>query len=354
MAWIKPQERYPTVGKPVVCRLRHCTTGATLESRLIKVDESDCTWRVADDGYELSYDWDVVEWADHIHAPAQVSPRPAEVPLESPIQVGKAILADNTLTYAGTVIEIRSSAEFAAYARNTAAVVSTALARIFDELTGELWLGENQSWELDVTGVAPWQQYSAAVQLLDEAPVHADVVAGWCALLCLHQRFLPANGVEPKAIAFAAYLASKAYKAAHASPDAVRAWDEYQAWATSTEGVIASMDGSGPREPTPWEGAVPSLLPTPVSLRHLTALDLANAYGCDTIVKGGQAFSCFSQYHSIQCVDNVTTDERLTGKGPGHFSVMLQHLGTERQFRVSVEGECFTLRPMANNPPGLE
>lgn len=62
MAWIPCKARLPAVGSKVLCKLQHCHTGGIQEHELVKVRESDCSWRTADDNSELSYDWNVLEW----------------------------------------------------------------------------------------------------------------------------------------------------------------------------------------------------------------------------------------------------------------------------------------------------
>lgn len=62
MAWIQARERMPEVGATALCRLKHCISGNVQEHSLTRVDEDDCSWRTADDGSEISYSWDVVEW----------------------------------------------------------------------------------------------------------------------------------------------------------------------------------------------------------------------------------------------------------------------------------------------------
>lgn len=62
MAWIKTNESLPPFGKAVNCQLIHCSSGSTQLHRLIRVDESDCSWRTADDHSEISFDWDVIKW----------------------------------------------------------------------------------------------------------------------------------------------------------------------------------------------------------------------------------------------------------------------------------------------------
>lgn len=61
-SWIKAKDRLPEPGRTVLCRIQHCTTKRELEYRLDRVEESDCDWRIANDGGELSFDWTVTEW----------------------------------------------------------------------------------------------------------------------------------------------------------------------------------------------------------------------------------------------------------------------------------------------------
>ena len=52
----------PEVGVIVKADVKHCTGGFEATVELIAVNESDCTWRFADDNSELAYDWDVISW----------------------------------------------------------------------------------------------------------------------------------------------------------------------------------------------------------------------------------------------------------------------------------------------------
>lgn len=52
----------PQVGKPVTAKVEHCTEGYKATVELVAVDESDCSWRFADDNAELAHDWDVISW----------------------------------------------------------------------------------------------------------------------------------------------------------------------------------------------------------------------------------------------------------------------------------------------------
>jgi len=63
-AWIDANQRMPQVGAKVLCRLQHWHTKGIQEHQLVAVDESDCTWRTADDNSEVSHDWTVIEWFD--------------------------------------------------------------------------------------------------------------------------------------------------------------------------------------------------------------------------------------------------------------------------------------------------
>lgn len=53
---------YPPVGCRVIAKLKHCSSGHVVVEELIRVDESDATWRTAAGRSELSFDWDVVSW----------------------------------------------------------------------------------------------------------------------------------------------------------------------------------------------------------------------------------------------------------------------------------------------------
>ena len=52
----------PQVGVIVVAEVEHCIGEYKATVELIAVDESDVSWRFADDQSELSYDWDVMSW----------------------------------------------------------------------------------------------------------------------------------------------------------------------------------------------------------------------------------------------------------------------------------------------------
>lgn len=54
----------PPVGKPVVCLVQHFHTKSLKEVELIRVDETDQTWRTSDDNSELSYDWTVTHYRE--------------------------------------------------------------------------------------------------------------------------------------------------------------------------------------------------------------------------------------------------------------------------------------------------
>lgn len=64
MAWIDTSERLPPAGHVANCKLRHCSTKGVIEHKLVRVEESDCNWRLADGNDEVSYDWDVIQWED--------------------------------------------------------------------------------------------------------------------------------------------------------------------------------------------------------------------------------------------------------------------------------------------------
>lgn len=52
----------PQVGRVVKADVEHCIGGWKATVELKAVDESDCSWRFADDNSELAYDWDVIRW----------------------------------------------------------------------------------------------------------------------------------------------------------------------------------------------------------------------------------------------------------------------------------------------------
>ena len=62
MSWIKIEEQLPPLGLVVACQLHHDLNGTVCEHDLVRVDETDCTWRTADDHCEISYSWNVVAW----------------------------------------------------------------------------------------------------------------------------------------------------------------------------------------------------------------------------------------------------------------------------------------------------
>lgn len=341
MPWIKPEERLPIAGASVDCQLRHCGTGELVTQRLVKVDESDCVWRDPD-GYELSYDWSVVQWEDNTVAAG------------GPIPVGKLQLARNALTQDGLPYVVRDSDQFWSFVRTTSAVISTALANVFNSQAGTLVMGKSRTWTFEITGVEPWEQYSAALMKRHDKSRQAGVIAAWCALLSLHQRFCPVGHVEPEAIAFADYITSTAYKAADASPEAVKRWDEFQAWASTVEGAIAGLNGSEPCVQDPWAGAVVSTLPPVPGLKHLSALQLAACYECDTVVTSGKAYSCIGQYHTVQCQDDVSEALELDDRGLGTFSEILRCGGAERRFRVDAQEGQVVLSLMPGPSPSLQ
>ncbi len=62
--WIESATSMPAVGREVLCKLQHCDSKTVVEHRLVRVDESDVTWRTAGDLAEVSYDWTVTQWLD--------------------------------------------------------------------------------------------------------------------------------------------------------------------------------------------------------------------------------------------------------------------------------------------------
>lgn len=66
MPWVKAKDRLPPAGSEIMCRLQHWFTGGIRDNRLRKVDEDDCSWRVAPGGDEVNHDWNVIEWEDDL------------------------------------------------------------------------------------------------------------------------------------------------------------------------------------------------------------------------------------------------------------------------------------------------
>ena len=54
--------KMPDINKTVNATLQHFHTKNKRLAELIAVDEDDVNWRTADDGSELSHDWDVISW----------------------------------------------------------------------------------------------------------------------------------------------------------------------------------------------------------------------------------------------------------------------------------------------------
>lgn len=64
LGWVSTSDQMPPFGLPVLCRLRSCSSGSIQEHRLVRVDESDLTWRIEDGWGEVSNNWDVIEWQE--------------------------------------------------------------------------------------------------------------------------------------------------------------------------------------------------------------------------------------------------------------------------------------------------
>ena len=62
--WVSVSQRMPTFGEPVRAKIKHHTNGTLMDVALVRVDESDCTWRTLDDNSELSFNWSVVSWRE--------------------------------------------------------------------------------------------------------------------------------------------------------------------------------------------------------------------------------------------------------------------------------------------------
>ncbi len=60
--WTMTKDEPPDLGKPVLCRVQHFHTKGVQDCVLKRVDEDDVSWRFPDDGSEISYDWDVIQW----------------------------------------------------------------------------------------------------------------------------------------------------------------------------------------------------------------------------------------------------------------------------------------------------
>ena len=57
-----PQLELPLVGEVVEAKIQHYFTKTEYIVDLVHVDESDCTWRTADDYSELEFEWQVIGW----------------------------------------------------------------------------------------------------------------------------------------------------------------------------------------------------------------------------------------------------------------------------------------------------
>jgi hypothetical protein len=268
--------------------------------------------------------------------------------ISEPIQIGKAVLADNKLTVDGMAYEIRHRDDFASFIQNTSAVVATALATVFPSNTGVLTFDAGEAGSLKHSDAEPWEQYSASTMGFSSDPSLANVVIGWCALLCVHSHFKPNEHVELKAIDLARYIAFEAYKAAYASPEAVQRWDLYQAQLLTVESIAARLEGTDDAPENPWDGAVDLWLPAPSGLTDLTALSLVNAFAGDIVVNDGKAWAGIGKHHFMACLDDVSHV-----KGTGTFGTKLTCGGVERRFRCDSRGNTLVLRLLASAIPAL-
>lgn len=264
-------------------------------------------------------------------------------------RVGKAILEGNKLTLDGAPFPVRHREDFAAFIQNTSAVVATALATVFEADTGELVFADGGAGAFQSSDVEPWQQYSAAILGYPSNPELAKIITGWCALLCLYTHFIPSEHVELKAIAFARFIASSAFKAAYATPEAVRRWDVYEESTKTTAGIIARLNGTDNKPEDPWKDVIDLSLPAPDELSHLTALTLVDAFGGDVVVMGGKTWASAGSRHFMSCVDDVSHVKRL-----GTFCATLVIGGIERRFRCESQGDSFVVRLMFSASPKFD
>ena len=252
-----------------------------------------------------------------------------------PFHVGQTLLANNQLTRNGMHRNLMDSHDFAAFVLNTSAVIGTAISQVFPD-NGELKFTDKGEGRFVATAIEPWIQYSAAATSLRTDPALANVIIGWCALLSVHSHFLSTEHVEPKAIAFARYIASKGFKSAFVTPEDIRIWDDICAWPTTITDAISRLERSGIVRQSPWSKATELSLPTPPTLNHLTALDLINAFGGYILVVNGSAWAMAGSHHFIKCVDNVS---HVKVDQKGGFEVSLMCGGESRVFVCHTNGK---------------
>lgn len=264
----------------------------------------------------------------------------------APVQVGKAILDNNILTVNGASFDLRDQDGYASFAVTTSAIICTALATVFPADTGMLVFEHGDTGEFKNSSYEPWQQYNAAVHSIASNPSLAKVITGWCALLDFYHHFLPHTDVEPSAIALARFMASKAFKAAYATPEAVRQWHQYQALRSTEAGMIAHLEGRLEAPINPWEGAHDLALPSVTSLGELSALTIVDATCGDIIVKDGVVWASAGLRHFIDCVDDVS---HIDGR-EGQFITTLKCGGVDRRFRVHATPDSMVLRMQPRLP----
>ena len=62
--WLPIRENPPKTGDNFWGLLEHWYTHGKRVWELVAVDESDCSFRTADDNSEISYDWNVTHWME--------------------------------------------------------------------------------------------------------------------------------------------------------------------------------------------------------------------------------------------------------------------------------------------------
>lgn len=272
---------------------------------------------------------------------------------QSPIHIGKAILAENRLTVQGAPYKLHTHTDFAKFVVATSAIVCTALATMFKAGTGLLVFKNGVYGTLQAESAEPWQQYNGAAHAVAAKHEEAKVIIGWCALLSLYNKLLPNPHVEIEAVAIAHYIASEGFKAAYATEECVDKWLKYEAYISTHAGFIASMEGLVDKPDNPWDKAQDLSLPAIPALGNFTALDIICLTLGDIIVTNGSALASAGVRHFIQCADAFDHIERKQGP----FMVKIEHAGKQRSFRAQVNalvnGEEMVLRPLPGLPPTL-
>ncbi len=60
--WVSVEDGLPKHRQKVIAEIEHFHTHGKKYAVLFKVDESDCSWRTADDNSEIAYEWNVKKW----------------------------------------------------------------------------------------------------------------------------------------------------------------------------------------------------------------------------------------------------------------------------------------------------